>query len=831
MKKTIFTVLIIVSIAYFGPMVYNNSLLLYWGDELEQLLPHMRQFVQWIQSGSFNLWNPSIGLGSNVFVGFFISLASPFTWIAALFPISWLPHLFIYFDLFRFLLTAFFAYQWLSQIIEDENSRLVGTLIITFSGYMMCWIHYGPFIDPFMGYGMILYFAERMFKGRSKLAFSFSVAFAFLLNPYYFYMFTWFLIAYLAYRVWTEKQDWKHFFNRIVYFASYYLLGIGIISVVLIPVVLILSTTPRVSDLALLDFIPVFDLRTIYSIITSFFSPVMNDYDYNLFYSYFSVPPKMNQPYIFSFVIFIFLLYPFLRIRFDQKYKMIVFVGLFYFMMFIPGFYKIFNGNTDSRWMFIIVLINAFIASKTLSHLNQLKWYDWLINAGLLMFLIGLFYMITGRNLLYTLQNQVTLKQHVFYFACMIIAYSIIFNVKNNRIKAYALIVLLIIEGIYVLNRRMTINGAPNYINEDYNVNALFDYPSIDRIKELDKGFYRIDVQDGITTNPAALDYPGFLMYMSVYNHDTQAYYDNRFMPFRKLEYAPGKVLAKTILGSKYWVPHDGSIPMGYTWLDDEIAINNVDVGLGFASNNRIDLESVTSDNTFIQDIVMFNGIIDPNGTSTFNGYMPHQVIEDGMNDSYDIQTNQNGYFIIDYSRTNPYATCTIEYSSDGQVVYSEVTTEYGYTSVPIYKNAKKVYFYCSNIYYAEEIVPVDIYLVSSLDVEALNNQITKFDFFENVDNNVDYIKADLTVSNNDSVVFTNLPYDKGWKVKVDGVEVETRAVNIAFVGFDISKGKHQVEFSYLPPGLVLGASISGGSLLIVIILFYNDKKRKKLVL
>ncbi len=828
MKKTLLTVFGIVAIAYFSPLVFNQSLLVYWGDELEQLIPHMRQFVLWIQNWDFNFWNPSIGLGSNTFVGFFISLGSPFTWIAALFPIEWLPYLFIYFDMIRFMVTAYFAYRWLSQIVEDENARMVGTLIITFSGYMMCWIHYGPFIDPFMGFAMILYFAEKMLKDSNKLLFALSIAFTFLLNPYYFYMFAWFLIAYLAFRVWTENKDWKHFFNRVVYYASYFLLGIGLIAVIVIPVVLILRTTPRVSTLVPLDFLPTFDIRTIYAIITSFFSPVMNDFDYNLFYSYFSTPPQMSQPYIFSFVIFVFLLYPFTRIRFENKYRWVFFVTVFYLMMFIPGFYKILNGNTDSRWMFIIVLVNAIVAAKTINHLNQLKWFDWFINLGILCLLIGSFYMISGRNLLYTLQNQMSLKQHLVYFVGIVFAYSIVFNLKSKKNQTIALILVLMIEGVYVLNRRMTINGSQNYINSDYQINDLFYNPSIDVIKEMDKGFYRIDVQDGITTNPATLNYPGFLMYMSVYNHDSQAYYDNRFMPFRKLEYAPSKTLAKTILGSKYWVPHDGTLPFGYTWFNDKFAINQVDVGLGFASSQRIYEASLISESTFIQDLAMFSGVIDVNGTSTFTGFMPTQIINDGKNESYDISSLDDGYFLIDYSRANPFGTCTIDFTEDGNVVNRVVTTEYGYTSAPMFRDAKKVYFYCSNMYYLEEHLPVDVYFITEEDVEVLYKQLNSFDFFENVENSTDTIKADLQVRNDESVVFTNLPYDKGWKVFVDGEEVLTRPVNIAFVGFDVSSGAHQVEFRYTPPGLLLGSSISGLSLLIILVLAYNEKKKRK---
>jgi uncharacterized membrane protein YfhO len=131
-------------------------------------------------------------------------------------------------------------------------------------------------------------------------------------------------------------------------------------------------------------------------------------------------------------------------------------------------------------------------------------------------------------------------------------------------------------------------------------------------------------------------------------------------------------------------------------------------------------------------------------------------------------------------------------------------------------------------MYYAEEHVPIDVYVITESDVNELYDQLDSFDYFTNIINNTDFIKADITVTKDESLVFTNLPYDKGWKVSVNGVDVETRAVNIAFVGFEISRGIHQVELRYIPPGFVSGSLLSVISWLIVFVLFYKENKKKK---
>jgi len=60
-----------------------------------------------------------------------------------------------------------------------------------------------------------------------------------------------------------------------------------------------------------------------------------------------------------------------------------------------------------------------------------------------------------------------------------------------------------------------------------------------------------------------------------------------------------------------------------------------------------------------------------------------------------------------------------------------------------------------------------------------------------------------------DGSLFTSIPYDAGWTVKVDGKTVKTQAAYGALLSVPVSKGFHEIEFSYQPPGFLPGLLIS----------------------
>ncbi len=73
-----------------------------------------------------------------------------------------------------------------------------------------------------------------------------------------------------------------------------------------------------------------------------------------------------------------------------------------------------------------------------------------------------------------------------------------------------------------------------------------------------------------------------------------------------------------------------------------------------------------------------------------------------------------------------------------------------------------------------------------------------------------DEIYGKITIAEEDSIVFTTIPYDEGWKAYVDGKQVETVAVlNGSVVAFDCPAGEHDIRLVYRSEAIVKGVTFS----------------------
>lgn len=80
------------------------------------------------------------------------------------------------------------------------------------------------------------------------------------------------------------------------------------------------------------------------------------------------------------------------------------------------------------------------------------------------------------------------------------------------------------------------------------------------------------------------------------------------------------------------------------------------------------------------------------------------------------------------------------------------------------------------------------------------------------------YLKGSI-MAKKDGVMYTSIPYDKGWSVKVDGKDAELLPIaGEGLIGVELTEGTHIVEFEYTPKGLYMGIVISVGSVAIFII-------------
>ena len=87
------------------------------------------------------------------------------------------------------------------------------------------------------------------------------------------------------------------------------------------------------------------------------------------------------------------------------------------------------------------------------------------------------------------------------------------------------------------------------------------------------------------------------------------------------------------------------------------------------------------------------------------------------------------------------------------------------------------------------------------------------------------YIKGDIKVTADKTLMYTSIPYDEGWNLKVDGEEYDYFKILNGLIGVKLQPGEHKIEFKYKLPGLRLGIGISIFSLGILILAFKNKKR------
>ena len=94
-----------------------------------------------------------------------------------------------------------------------------------------------------------------------------------------------------------------------------------------------------------------------------------------------------------------------------------------------------------------------------------------------------------------------------------------------------------------------------------------------------------------------------------------------------------------------------------------------------------------------------------------------------------------------------------------------------------------------------------------------------------------DHLTGTIQTDRNSQLIQTTIPFDKGWKVYVDGEEVETFQTLDALVAFRIDEaGEHTLEMRYLPDVYVLGAILSCLGIAVLLLLCVTEciiKKRR----
>ena len=91
-----------------------------------------------------------------------------------------------------------------------------------------------------------------------------------------------------------------------------------------------------------------------------------------------------------------------------------------------------------------------------------------------------------------------------------------------------------------------------------------------------------------------------------------------------------------------------------------------------------------------------------------------------------------------------------------------------------------------------------------------------------------DYIKATINVEENNKILYTSIPCDKGFKILVDNKETKNKKIFDTLIGLELEKGNHTIELKYTPRGLKEGSILSILGITIFILGEINAKKNRR---
>ena len=125
---------------------------------------------------------------------------------------------------------------------------------------------------------------------------------------------------------------------------------------------------------------------------------------------------------------------------------------------------------------------------------------------------------------------------------------------------------------------------------------------------------------------------------------------------------------------------------------------------------------------------------------------------------------------------------------------------------------------------------------------EIADEEVYGFDYdnLKNLSHDVDKLEIDYDLSKGDRIVGDidvkedgyfqmSIPYDEGFKIKVDDKNQPIEKVDTAFIGFKLNKGKHHIEIDYEASMRKVSLVLSGiGMLLLLFQLILEKNKRVK---
>ena len=801
-------------IAFFIPMVIMVIIFIQrgifpFGDEsflrtdmYHQYAPFFSEFQHKLRNGGSLLYSWDIGMGVNFAALYAYYLASPMNWLIMLCPKSLVIEFMTYMIVFKIGLSGL-TFAWYLKKHCKTDSIGIGFFGIFYalSGYMAAYSWNIMWLDCILLFPLIMYGLEKLVREGNGFLYCITLGLSILSNYYISIMICIFMVLYFGALLILEKMDdWEDYTDACIRFAVYSLLSGAMAAVVLLPEIYALQSTAS-GDFnfpkTLTSYFTIFDMIARH--LTCVETEIGLDHWPNI--------------YCGVAVLMFFLLYVVCK-KISVKERA-VYCGLL--LIFFASFSTnvlnfIWHGfhypnSLPSRQSFIYIFLMLFVCFRAFMYLEETPKKH--INAA---FLGSICFVLLAEKLI----DAKHFHFSIFYVAIIVLSMYAgvlhMFKIGKRELAACLALILVSVEAAAnTAVTSVTITSREAYTRDNEDVHMLMD------MVEPSDDFYRVEKKTRKTKNDGAwMNFPSVSLFSSTANADLTEFFKRMGCEASTNSYSitGSTPLVDSLVSIKYAL-YSEEVPNTELWAymkesgETYLYENLYTLPLGFVISHSVeDNWQFKMDNP---------GEVQNDLCQAFGNDAVLQWIDSntsGKNCTF--TPDLDGYYYVYVTNKKvksvkaavPSGSKTFNNTDRGYLL--ELGSLVSGNQITLTSQTDGQDMKCEVYRFSDEAM-ISLY-------EKLNETPLKLTSWEDT-------KLTGTVNAAErGVLFTSIPYETGWTVKIDGEEAETEKIFEAFLSVDIPEGEHEITFEYFPAGLKPGIIITLASIAILAMLFIVDR-------
>ena len=744
--------------------------------------------------------------------------------------------------------THFFVKRYDGLEKNPEFLPLFGSLY-ALNGFNVSYQMNPIFYDGMIMLPLVLMGVEEVLDRTGAKRYVLLLALALLLHFYMGYMICIFVVIYALFYLFKSKdRTFKQGFLQLLQLGFYSILAVGLVAFIIVPILLSLVSTKGGLESKLL-----FEWKLQIDPFDIFSKLFLGAFDNS------SWPAGPNLPNIYVGTLgMIGTVYYFLSSKFQKREKMASLVVLIVFILSCVHEFtsKLWHMGQNPagffyRFSWIMAFFLVYLAYLSLREVEQLNWKKSLVVAGVM---ILIFILVMTRE-----YSFLIVPQKIATLALIFVILSILVWPKIHKRWAF----LAAVTAIELMMNATIVQSRVGYTDAYKYQDAVKQLQTaVAPIRPNDKEFYRIHGSFHLSKNdPFMADYPGMSVFSSNLENSTRDLFEQLGNNgINATTYYYGTPLSDALFSLKYWMTPKPVYTKDYPDTSKMYVFGKYATRLDITENTPVVYEEERTEVFQIpQTLPIAFGVNEKLASlelkmnqpiQNYNKITAAQLGEDvkylEMLAANEIITDN----FLAVERAETYQR--IDSSKPASVTYRftpQTDEEYWITlptrfsrndknNIKMYLNGEEYHFL--NNYQATQLVNIasqsqgksiefkievntdEEYTfagvrlaktyrsVANQFIQERQNQAIQLTHWDN-----SHIRGTVTITDDSSVMFTSIPYDKGWTVKVDGKVVKTRKIWNSLLGFDISSGEHTIELSFIPEGWKIGVWISVVSLIV----------------